>query len=85
MSKHSSVDRRRERPDGRKSFLVYLPKDLIRSLKTAALNEERHAYEITEEAVRGYLAAQQHSAGKTGRRRMPQRSVNQIMKRVNDE
>jgi len=66
MPKHNSFDRRKERPDGRKSFLVYLPKDLIRSLKTAALNEERHAYEITEEAVRGYLAARQHSPSKTG-------------------
>lgn len=67
MVKRSSNAGSKKRPDGRKSFLVYLPKDLIRRLKTAALYEDRHAYEITEEAVRGYLATQHRAHRKTGR------------------
>ena len=45
----------RTRSDGRKSLLVYLRHDLIRKLKMAALDEERPAYEITEEAVSQWL------------------------------
>jgi hypothetical protein len=45
----------RERKDGRKSFLVYLPAKVITDLKVAALHEGKHAYQLTEEAVRRYL------------------------------
>jgi hypothetical protein len=45
----------RDRSDGRKSFLVYLPKELITDLKVAALGEGRPAYLITEQAIRSYL------------------------------
>lgn len=65
MAKHSSESLQKRRSDGRKSFLVYLPKELIRRLKTAAINEERHAYELTEEAIEAYLAQQRRSLGKT--------------------
>jgi hypothetical protein len=50
----------RNRADGRKSLLVYLDQDVnqdvIKQLKKAALDQDRAAYEITEEAVRNWLA-----------------------------
>jgi hypothetical protein len=45
----------RARLDGRKSFLVYLPKEVIKDLKVVALREDRHAYLVTEDAIRSYL------------------------------
>lgn len=45
------------RPDGRKPFMSYLNPDLIKNLKRAALDDERNAYEIVEEAVADWLAA----------------------------
>ncbi|MCJ2117008.1 hypothetical protein MKK65_10575 [Methylobacterium sp. J-001] len=39
------------RRDGRRALYVYLPPALIRDLKKAALDEERPAYELVEEAV----------------------------------
>jgi len=48
----------RPRSDGRRPLLVYLNPDVIKRLKKAALDEDRPAYEITEEAVREWL--QQH-------------------------
>lgn len=63
MAPRAAQPRTRSRPDGRKSFLVYLPQDIIRRLKIAALDEARPAYLITEEAVRDYLA------GQSGRRK----------------
>jgi hypothetical protein len=46
---------RRARSDGRKSLLVYLPPEVIKDLKVAALREDRYAYLITEDAIRSYL------------------------------
>ncbi len=46
----------RSRADGRKPFLSYLHIDLIKELKKAALDDERNAYEIVEEATREWLA-----------------------------
>ncbi|WP_442754268.1 hypothetical protein ACNHKD_14910 [Methylocystis sp. JAN1] len=46
----------RVRTDGRKSLLVYLDADLIKELKKVALDDERNAYEIVEDAVRSWLA-----------------------------
>jgi anti-anti-sigma regulatory factor len=46
----------RARSDGRKSLLVYLHPEVIKDLKKAALDEEKTAYEITEEAVSVWLA-----------------------------
>lgn len=45
------------RPDGRRSFYVYLRPDLIRDLKKAALDEDRPAYELVEDAVTELLRA----------------------------
>lgn len=46
----------RTRADGRKPLLVYLHQGVIKQLKKAALDEDRTAYEITEDAVRKWLA-----------------------------
>lgn len=46
----------RSRPDGRKALLVYLRPDVIKRLKIAALDEDRPAYELTEQAVSEWLA-----------------------------
>lgn len=54
----------RTRADGRKSLLVYLHPDVIKELKKAALDEDRTAYEITEEAVAAWLA---RKAGRKGK------------------
>jgi hypothetical protein len=51
----------RTRTDGRKSLLVYLHPEVIKELKKAALDEDRTAYEITEEAVSAWLAARKVS------------------------
>jgi hypothetical protein len=47
----------RVRADGRKPLLVYLRQEVIKKLKIAALEEDRPAYEIAEEAVSKWLAA----------------------------
>jgi len=47
----------RTRTDGRKSLLVYLDEDVIKQLKKVALDQDRHAYEIAEEAIRQWLSA----------------------------
>jgi hypothetical protein len=41
--------------------LVYLRPDIIKELKKAALDEDKTAYEITEEAVSAWLAARKVS------------------------
>ncbi len=46
----------RARVDGRRQLLVYLEPELIKELKKAALDEDRTAYEIVEEATREWLA-----------------------------
>ena len=52
---HRSSGRVRSRADGRKSLLVYLRPDIIKELKKTALDEDRTAYEITEEAISTWL------------------------------
>jgi hypothetical protein len=56
----------RTRADGRRSLLVYLHPELIKELKKAALDEDRTAYEITEEAVAAWLAARKAGGKGTG-------------------
>lgn len=56
----------RVRSDGRKSLLVYLHPNLIKELKKAALDEDRTAYEITEEAVAAWLDARRAGVKSTG-------------------
>ncbi|MCJ2007042.1 hypothetical protein [Methylobacterium sp. J-092] len=55
------------RKDGRRAFYVYLPPPLIRDLKKAALDEERPAYELVEEAVEAMLRSRRDGvAGSDG-------------------
>ena len=61
QQKHGSKTATRIRPDGRRSLLVYLDQDVIKQLKKVALDEDRTAYEITEEAVRKWLATHKTS------------------------
>jgi len=51
----------RTRGDGRKSLFVYLHPNVIKELKKAALDDDRTAYEITEEAVSAWLEARKAS------------------------
>jgi len=45
----------RARTDGRKSLLVYMDEKLIKELKKVAVDDDRNAYEIVEEAMRDWL------------------------------
>ena len=44
------------RKDGRKPLLVYLHPQLIKQLKKRALDQDTTAYELTEQALRKWLA-----------------------------
>ena len=56
MAKHAKrTATPKVRPDGRKSFLTYLPADVIKDVKVTALKEDRHAYLIVEDAICSYL------------------------------
>jgi hypothetical protein len=55
LKKPDSIPPAHSRADGRKSLLVYLQPELIKDLKKAALDDERNAYEIVEEAIREWL------------------------------
>lgn len=46
----------RNRPDGRKSLLVYMDAALIKELKKIAVDNDRNAYEIVEEATQEWLS-----------------------------
>jgi hypothetical protein len=61
-----SITPARARADGRKSLLVYLRPNIIKELKKAAVDEDRTAYEITEEAVSAWLASRK--TGKSTRK-----------------
>jgi hypothetical protein len=52
----SAKPRGRSRTDGRKSLLIYLDEDVIKQLKRVALDQDRHAYELAEDAIRQWLA-----------------------------
>lgn len=60
--------RQSPRPDGRKPLYVYLPPDLIVSLKKAALDEGRPVYALVEEAVNRLLHAREEAAGTRGKK-----------------
>ena len=53
----SSTTPTRARAGGGKSLLVYVRPDIIKELKKAALDDDRTAYEITEEAISAWLAS----------------------------
>ncbi len=61
-----SVASQRVRPDGRKSLLVYLRPEIIKELKKAALDADKTAYEITEEAILAWLASHQRATRSKG-------------------
>jgi hypothetical protein len=54
-SRTRSEDRRKSRVDGRRAIFLYLPPDVIKALKKAAVDEDRHSYEIAEEAILRWL------------------------------
>jgi hypothetical protein len=43
------------RTDGRRPLTTYMAPDMVKQLKMAALQEDRNAYEILEEAVGQWL------------------------------
>jgi phage FluMu gp28-like protein len=45
----------RNRKDGRRQVLLYIKPEVTKALKKAALDEERNAYEIAEDAIVDYL------------------------------
>jgi hypothetical protein len=45
----------RVRSDGRRQLLIYMAPEIILELKRAALDEDRPAYEVAEEAIREWL------------------------------
>jgi hypothetical protein len=47
----------RTRADGRRQLLLYMDPEVVRELKRAALDSDRPAYEIAEEAIREFLKA----------------------------
>ncbi|MHA6731231.1 hypothetical protein [Devosia sp. A369] len=59
MAKPKGGDKvKRQRKDGRKSFLAYLQPDVIRSLKVSALDQGIPAYRIVEDALKDWLKGQ---------------------------
>jgi hypothetical protein len=54
----------RTRADGRRPLLVYMETETVKDLKRAALDQDRNAYEIVEEAVRRWLAARTTKAAR---------------------
>jgi hypothetical protein len=48
----------RQRADGRRALLLYLRPELIKRLKVMALDVDRHAYELAEEALSSWFANQ---------------------------
>jgi hypothetical protein len=41
--------------DGRRQLLIYMLPDVVKDLKRAALDEDRPAYELAEEAILDWL------------------------------
>ena len=52
------------REDGRRPLTTYMFPETIRNLKVAALEEDRNAYEIVEEAVQDWLKARKSKRSK---------------------
>jgi hypothetical protein len=57
---------RSQRADGRRPFLAYLEPSVIKALKKAALDDDRSAYQIAEEAIRNWLLARKPNRSKGG-------------------
>jgi hypothetical protein len=69
MKSEASEADQRTRADGRRSLLVYLKEDIIKRLKIAALDERRHAYQITEDALRNWLETNARAKKRKAKRR----------------
>ena len=65
----------RNRPDGRRALLVYLRPDVIKRLKVAALEDDRPAYELAEEALSAWLVGRRKGRGRRGRTKIANRIV----------
>lgn len=55
MAKTTKQKKTPPRTDGRRPFTTYMFPDSIKHLKMAALEDDRNAYEILEEAVGHWL------------------------------
>lgn len=56
MTKKSAAKKGdRGRPDGRLQVLLYMKEPLIKGLKSLALEEDKSAYELAEEAIEALL------------------------------
>ncbi len=55
MAKTTKQKKTPPRSDGRRPLTTYMFPDTIKQLKMAALEEDRNAYEILEEAVSHWL------------------------------
>lgn len=56
MPKAAKKTKAPARPDGRRPLTTYMFPETIKDLKMAALEEDKNAYEIVEEAVKNWLA-----------------------------
>jgi len=50
-----AIGRAHARSDGRRQLLIYMLPDVVKDLKRAALDEDRPAYELAEEAILDWL------------------------------
>ena len=59
MTRQSNEAKPRDgkRTDGRRQMLVYLRLETIHQVKVLAALEQRHAYEVIEEALEAHLAS----------------------------
>ncbi|MET4085615.1 hypothetical protein [Bradyrhizobium sp. S3.5.5] len=55
MPRAKKKSEKAERPDGRKMTSMYLKPKIMSALKKRAIDEERNAYEIVEDALGEYL------------------------------
>jgi hypothetical protein len=55
MPKTAKSTEAAQRSDGRKALLIYLKPEVTLSLKRAALDAGRPAYELAEEAIKDWL------------------------------
>lgn len=51
----------RNREDSRLQLLIYMRPELVKMLKFSALEDQRPAYELVEEAVEAFLKARKRS------------------------
>lgn len=64
MAKSAKQGRTPTRPDGRRALTTYMFPDDIKNLKMAAIEDNRNAYEIVEEAVGEWLKRRKTKAAR---------------------